>query len=113
MCVVIDQDQQDERAWAGTDGPVIDLSPRRKSQPRNGLTGPGIASKWRTREMGRTDRDYLLERAEEELRLGEAAKSKKAADAHFELAGRYFDLAYRGPDNAPAVSYQAPAIVAA
>lgn len=64
--------------------------------------------------MGRTDRDYFLERGEEELRLGEAAKTKRAADAHFELAGRYFDLAYRGPDNAPAVSSQAqPVIVAA
>lgn len=42
------------------------------------------------------DRDYYLMRAEEELRCGERAATKCAADAHFELAGRYFDLAYRG-----------------
>lgn len=46
--------------------------------------------------MTPTDRLYYLERAEEELRRGEVAMTKQAADAHFELAGRYFDLAYGG-----------------
>jgi hypothetical protein len=47
------------------------------------------------------DRDYFLRRAEEELERGEAATMKCAADAHFELAGRYFDLAHRGEPNLP------------
>lgn len=55
-------------------------------------------------------RTYFLERAEAELRLGEQACSKQAADLHFERAGRYFDIAYRrlgdsGPSsNGPAVA---------
>ena len=49
--------------------------------------------------MNPADRGYFLERAEEELKLGESAGTKRAADAHFELAGRYFDLAYRGAGN--------------
>lgn len=40
------------------------------------------------------DRNYYLERAEQELKRGETAATRQAADAHFELAGRYFDLAY-------------------
>jgi hypothetical protein len=54
-------------------------------------------------------RAYYLERAEAELRRGEAATTKRAADAHFELAGRYFDMAYRGaPPDDPSL---APAAV--
>jgi hypothetical protein len=55
-------------------------------------------------------RAYFLERAEAELRLGEQAGSKPAADLHFERAGRYFDIAYRrlgepGPSpNRPAIA---------
>lgn len=48
--------------------------------------------------MNGIDRSYFLERAEEELRSGEQARSKAAADAHFELAGRYFDLAHGGAE---------------
>ena len=45
------------------------------------------------------DRAYFLLRAEAELQRGEKAASKCAADAHFELAGRYFDIAFGGPDD--------------
>lgn len=40
------------------------------------------------------EKAYFLERAEAELRLGEEAENDKAAWAHFQLAGRYFDLAH-------------------
>ena len=42
------------------------------------------------------DKDYYLERAEAELTLGDAAGDRRAAWAHFQLAGRYLDLAYGG-----------------
>lgn len=40
------------------------------------------------------EKAYFLDRAEAELRLGEQAENEKAAWAHFQLAGRYFDLAH-------------------
>ena len=49
--------------------------------------------------MDLADTDYYLSRAEEELTLGETASNKRAAWAHFQLAGRYLDLAYGGPAN--------------
>ena len=42
------------------------------------------------------DKNYYLERAEAELTLGDAAGDRRAAWAHFQLAGRYLDLAYGG-----------------
>lgn len=45
-------------------------------------------------QMRGNDKDYYLNRAESELRLAEGAIHEKAAWAHFQLAGRYFDLAY-------------------
>lgn len=57
------------------------------------------------------DRAYFLKRAEDQLRLGEEATSKRAADAHFELAGRYFDIAFGGPLSSEALPV-APTIAA-
>ena len=49
--------------------------------------------------MSPEDKDYFLERAEIELDLGGEAEHPRAAWAHFQLAGRYLDLAHRGPAN--------------
>lgn len=49
--------------------------------------------------MTPADKDYYLDRAEIELTLGDEAENSRAAWAHFQLAGRYLDLAYRGPAN--------------
>ncbi len=48
-------------------------------------------------------KDYYLARAEAELTLGDEAADDRAAWAHFQLAGRYFDLAFGGgaPDELP------------
>ena len=48
-------------------------------------------------------KDYYLARAEAELTLGDEAADDRAAWAHFQLAGRYFDLAFggAGPDELP------------
>ncbi len=40
------------------------------------------------------EKDYYLGRAEDELQSAERAAHERAAWAHFQLAGRYFDLAY-------------------
>lgn len=55
--------------------------------------------------MTPAEKTYYLERAEAELRLGEQADNEKAAWAHFQLAGRYFDLAH---GSAPAVPDRMP-----
>jgi len=39
-------------------------------------------------------KDHYLTRAEAELTLGDEAGDRRAAWAHFQLAGRYLDLAY-------------------
>lgn len=44
-------------------------------------------------------KDYYLARAEAELALGDEATDDRAAWAHFQLAGRYFDLAFGGDDS--------------
>lgn len=43
-------------------------------------------------------KDYYLARAEAELTLGDEAADDRAAWAHFQLAGRYFDLAFGGAE---------------
>jgi len=48
------------------------------------------------------DKDYYLDRAEAELTLGDAAGDRRAAWAHFQLAGRYLDLAYGGGEGGEA-----------
>ena len=48
------------------------------------------------------DKDYYLERAEAELTLGDEAGDRRAAWAHFQLAGRYLDLVYRGGEEGEA-----------
>lgn len=52
--------------------------------------GPGVTPQ---------DKDYYLGRAEHELDLGEAAENSRAAWAHYQLAGRYLDLAYSDAAN--------------
>jgi hypothetical protein len=41
------------------------------------------------------DRDYLLQRAEQEIALAEQANHSEAARAHYMLAGFYLDRAQR------------------
>jgi hypothetical protein len=54
------------------------------------------------------EKDYYLDRAEIELTLGDEAENRRAAWAHFQLAGRYLDLVYRGPANDDAEPTPAP-----
>lgn len=49
--------------------------------------------------MDSAERDYFLERAEAELDLANAAGHKRAAQAHYYLAGFYLDRAYGGTAN--------------
>lgn len=47
--------------------------------------------------------DYFLERAEQQLSLARAASDDRVAQAHFELAGRYWDRAFNPAEAAAGV----------
>ncbi|MDQ8757829.1 hypothetical protein RCO27_16505 [Sphingosinicella sp. LHD-64] len=53
-------------------------------------------------------KDYYLARAEAELTLGDEATDDRAAWAHFQLAGRYFDLAFGGAEDRGAPAQPMP-----
>jgi hypothetical protein len=59
--------------------------------------------------MGFDDRYYYLGRAEEELELAYCAAHEAACRAHALLAGYYFDLFYREPEEPDAEGPPFPA----
>ena len=50
--------------------------------------------------MTKHEQSYLLARAEEEVGNAQRSADARAVAAHFELAERYLDMAYGGPEDA-------------
>lgn len=44
--------------------------------------------------MNQDERKYIEARAEQELKMAQQAKDRRALDAHYQLASRYLDLLY-------------------
>ena len=54
-----------------------------------------------TRTARRQDVDYFNNRAEQEIERAQLADHPAAVRAHYELANRYLELVYSGPDAPP------------